>query len=627
MNDDQKKTGTELAAQTPQHLSVRASLVKRGLQDLSELARSSVDWDQPTLVGWLARPMEHAATTHRGMKRVRFGCDLYNLTERVQELGEDISLFVRSKTTGQITAKTDARILPLGPPKPAAPNEFIRIQLDFDQLFPEGMPLQDCVRALLSDIDELLAHDATRRSVILLRTPGGHFRKKSVDLLLAGQPDAALAALDLGLDMTSWDAELWSNKCALLSMHQRNEDALQCIDRAIALEPSNPRHWANKCAPLDGLNRTEEQLACWRHVAELAPEFDDHMVWGNIACCLYDLGRYEEAVEAFNSQLARTPEAAECLLEKGIALKRIGRIEEAVGAYDEHLKVKPDSVPGWKNKGIALLTLGKYEAALESCDQGLSLDPDNDQRLDLLNDRGLALQNLHRPDEALKCFDEALSLEPKETGASHASARRTWRNKAKLLDDLGRYEEALACDNYVSQWNPDMPQSWEDKARRLRMLGRLEEAKECDRYARGLEIDFRPHTVDWANPTITGKCFKRKQNYRPSDLPGQKIFYFQCEMQNITDFRQCPRELRIFLGSRETGRLREVAGVIDMSRDGKPANIDLGPKRYAMGVVEFEAPFPDAKPPAECLAELFGDAKEILARDHSGRIRIVLTVW
>ncbi len=39
---------------------------------------------------------------------------------------------------------------------------------------------------------------------------------------------------------------------------------------------------------------------------------------------------------------------------KGIALKDLGKYEEAIQAYDKAIEIKPDYHLAWNNKGIAL---------------------------------------------------------------------------------------------------------------------------------------------------------------------------------------------------------------------------------------------------------------------------------
>ena len=204
--------------------------------------------------------------------------------------------------------------------------------------------------------------------------------------------------------------------------------------------------------------------------------------WGEVGYWLLGKGKYEDAIRAYEAQIRRDPSRANSYLEKGIALTRLGYPESAIKWYDRFSELEPRSVSGRRNKAIALLALHRYEDAIECCDRALALDADQDQRLDLLNDKGIALQALGKSAEALDCYDLALSFERtwKDVAVIHAAAIRTWQNKAALLDELGRYQEALACDDALLQRDPENPQHWESKGRRLRLLGRQREAADCD---------------------------------------------------------------------------------------------------------------------------------------------------
>jgi tetratricopeptide (TPR) repeat protein len=204
--------------------------------------------------------------------------------------------------------------------------------------------------------------------------------------------------------------------------------------------------------------------------------------WGEVGLWLFGKGRYEDAIRAYEAQLRRAPSHADCYLEKGIALKRLGYPEAAIKCYDRFSELKPESVAGQRNKAVALLALHRYKDVIECCDRALMMNADEDQRLNLLNDKGVALKALGKAAEALDCYELALSFERtwKNVKIVHADAMRTWQNKAALLEELGRYQEALACDDAVVLRDPDTPEHWENKARRLRLLGREKEAAHCD---------------------------------------------------------------------------------------------------------------------------------------------------
>ena len=59
---------------------------------------------------------------------------------------------------------------------------------------------------------------------------------------------------------------------------------------------------------------------------------------------------------------------------KDDALIALGRYEEALKAYEQTIKVNPDDAEAWANKGIALGHLGRYEEALQAFDQAIKID-------------------------------------------------------------------------------------------------------------------------------------------------------------------------------------------------------------------------------------------------------------
>jgi tetratricopeptide (TPR) repeat protein len=60
---------------------------------------------------------------------------------------------------------------------------------------------------------------------------------------------------------------------------------------------------------------------------------------------------------------------------KGVALSKLGRYPEALEAYDRALELAPDYLSAWNNKGVALSKLSRYVEAINAFDQILCSDP------------------------------------------------------------------------------------------------------------------------------------------------------------------------------------------------------------------------------------------------------------
>lgn len=278
----------------------------------------------------------------------------------------------------------------------------------------------------------------TDQSRVLIRAESDKHSDNALEFERLGQFENALAAYELALTVDPTHAAVWSNKGSFLAERRRLEEALDCFDRAIDFEPENVAYWWNKAVTLQDVNRPVESLVSWRRVVAIDP--NRSAAWRQIGYCLFDLERYDEAVEAFNSELKRNPRD-ECLLRKGIALKRLGQIEESIACYDKCLNLAPDDPVVWKNKAIALLALERYEEVIVCCDSGLCSGP-TIYRADLLNDKGVALRALKRFSEALNCHDRALALYPK-----HAL---NLRNRVAVLRELGKCDEAIPSDERAS---------------------------------------------------------------------------------------------------------------------------------------------------------------------------------
>jgi tetratricopeptide (TPR) repeat protein len=128
-------------------------------------------------------------------------------------------------------------------------------------------------------------------------------------------------------------------------------------------------------------------------------------VWFNKGRDLDDLGKYEEAIEAYDEAIRLNPNYAKAWFNKGLSLDDLGKHDEAVKAYDEAIRLDPNNAAmAWNNKAISLGDLGKYDEAIEAYDEAIKLDPNYAKAW---NNKGLALRKLDRTEEAEAAFAKA----------------------------------------------------------------------------------------------------------------------------------------------------------------------------------------------------------------------------
>ena len=104
------------------------------------------------------------------------------------------------------------------------------------------------------------------------------------------------------------------------------------------------------------------------------------------------------------------------------------------------------------------------------------------------SNKGLSFNSLGRYDEAIQCQDKALEINP--------LFAIVWSNKGSSLDNSGRVKEAIGCYDNAIKIEPNFAQAWNNKGNSLKKLGKLEEAIFC--YNMALKI-APTHPLAWYN--------------------------------------------------------------------------------------------------------------------------------
>ena len=146
---------------------------------------------------------------------------------------------------------------------------------------------------------------------------------------------------------------------------------------------------------------------------------------------LFQSGQLTQAESACRQLLFTFPRSVVVNNILGAVLKELGRLEEAVQAYDKTIQLKPDYAVAYSNRGVALQELGELKQAVESCNKAIHLDPD--YAVAYCN-RGVTLQALEKPKDAVQDYTKAIQLKP-----DYAEA---YCNRGVSLETLGQPENA-----------------------------------------------------------------------------------------------------------------------------------------------------------------------------------------
>lgn len=159
-------------------------------------------------------------------------------------------------------------------------------------------------------------------------------------------------------------------------------------------------------------------------------------MWYNKGNDLANLGKYEEAIEAYDQALKIDPEYVKAWYNKGSSLAILERDEEAIKAYDQALKYDPEKVDAWYNKGNSFYNLGKYEEAIDVYDQVLKIDP---EYINAWTNKGNSLYVLGRSDDAIEAYNQALKIDSENTYAQ--DGMKNLLNNQSSSDKTGSLKE------------------------------------------------------------------------------------------------------------------------------------------------------------------------------------------
>ncbi|MEB3147207.1 MAG: tetratricopeptide repeat-containing serine protease family protein, partial [Cylindrospermopsis raciborskii 1523720] len=160
---------------------------------------------------------------------------------------------------------------------------------------------------------------------------------------------------------------------------------------------------------------------------------------------LWRLGRYTEAVTAFDNAIKQKPAFIHlAYYGKGLSLADNSKYKDAVMALKQSVSAKPDFVPGWSKLSIASTELGNLEDAEKAINEAIRLEPKNPN---LYNRKGFVLSYLKRYREAIDAINEVIRINPNFAYA--------YNNRGNARYDLGDKQGAIGDFNQAIQINPN----------------------------------------------------------------------------------------------------------------------------------------------------------------------------
>ena len=189
----------------------------------------------------------------------------------------------------------------------------------------------------------------------------------------AGDPTAALAAVERALAVDSTNADAYHKKTAVLILMDQFPRAEAAARKSVSLDPKDAIGWANLGDVLLRQGKTDEAIAAARRAVALDSTSADN--WYNLGVVLGNQADLSEAIEAYRRVIAINPQHAQAVNNMGALLGASGRLEEARDAYKRAVELTPNAVECRMNLALAYLRLGDKAAAEEQRKVIQRLDP------------------------------------------------------------------------------------------------------------------------------------------------------------------------------------------------------------------------------------------------------------
>ncbi|MFX1590594.1 MAG: tetratricopeptide repeat protein, partial [Promethearchaeota archaeon] len=211
---------------------------------------------------------------------------------------------------------------------------------------------------------------------------------------------------------------------------------------------------------------------------------------------LNGLGKYDEAIESIENAMEMVPTLTSLIIVKIYYIITSKREDEALKLIDQHLESHPNLKRSlYLQQSYIYVFQKKYEKGLEAVNKALEIDPENTH---IINNKAILLANLGRKEEAIETSEKLINLSP-NYGNSYDTYGEVLMTLGEYKNALEKLEKALSLE----------PTGWFAFATCLKMgkcykqLGKYEKALEY--FVKGKKIAEKMHPSEREEPLETAE--------------------------------------------------------------------------------------------------------------------------
>lgn len=200
------------------------------------------------------------------------------------------------------------------------------------------------------------------------------------------------------------------------------------------------------------------------------------------------------ALKIFDN-LVEFSKSEEVWVQKGLCHYYLNQMDEAFSAFDKALMINPLNVALLFFIAVRHSELNNYQDILTYSDKILEIDPNYPDAWALKSKAHIGLANLsNNMNERKSLLTEALIFLENDP-AWNPENNDYWFLKARILEELGEYEEELNCYNECIKLNPNDAEAWNRKGIYFLNQENYEDALNC--LDKAIKIDN--NAIYWEN--------------------------------------------------------------------------------------------------------------------------------
>lgn len=251
-----------------------------------------------------------------------------------------------------------------------------------------------------------------------------------------GKPEQALKILSKGASLPQAPASLYFRLSEAYRQLNRANEALEAARNGLLQEPNDPDLLKSVGSSLDALGRYDEAIAAFESVlSDGIHAAEAHL---NIGLVHIHAGRKNEALEHLKKALELRPQYPLALAELGVLELDVWNLDQA----EAYIRAFYDNYPGSARarelmaqlgvrKSMQAARTGDLDAAEQFCLEGLEIHPDSP---DLNSVLGLLYAQQERFEQAVIRLESARRVRPSDS--------RIVVNLAQIHARLGRFDQA-----------------------------------------------------------------------------------------------------------------------------------------------------------------------------------------